>query len=245
MSAWTTLFATFLISQDPEIRRVVAAVADVAVANHAKPAAERLDGDALADRYFRSACATGEPPTAVVLGLGYALEPTGLIAKNPLAAERFKDVETPEGRKKRLSAMGKPTLHGREDWLSHFVVSAGMTALVGDPLAESIGVQKELTDAVAKSAGDGSGFSFTDLNADFAGITFAAWLIDPKSRLPLEKCANSVRGDDFIPASEGLRDGLTLAEFEAAWGGTNDARFLAERRRLRARTKECKGYEEK
>lgn len=240
-----TLLAALLITQDPEIRRVVAAVADVAVANRAKPAAERLDGDALADLYVRSACATGEPPKAVVLGLGYALEPTGLIAKNPLAAEMFKDVEDAEGRKKRLSAMGKPTLHGREDWLAHFVVSAGMTALVGDQLAESIGVQKELTDAVAKGKGDGTGFSFTDLNADFAGITFAAWLIDAKSRLPVEKSAKCFRGDEFVPSIEGLRDGLTLAEFEAAWGSTNDARFLEERRRLRARTKECKGYQEK
>jgi hypothetical protein len=238
------LLLAFLVAvQDSGVQKVVAEIAEAARENAAKPEKDRATGDALAELYIRRACESGQPARAVLLGVGYALEPAGLLAANPLARDAFKDVESPEQRKERRAVMGRPTLRGREDWLVHFVVSAALVPIVGENAAEAIGVQKEVSDAKRKEEGDGSGFSFTDLNADFAGVAFAVWLVGKDSKHALEKCARSFEGAGFVPDPEGLADGLTWSEFLTTWGGVADARFRAECDRLRSRVRECKGYD--
>lgn len=64
-----------------------------------------------------------------------------------------------------------PTLLGRVDTAQHFVISAALAAWAGEPIADAIGLYKELADAR-----HGSGFSFADLAADRAGTRFGELL---------------------------------------------------------------------
>jgi hypothetical protein len=238
----TSLLAAEPAVPDAGIQQVVATIDRVARENSARPAKERATGDALADLYIRSACQSGLPARTIVLGIAYALDPTGSIAANPFSSAYFKDVESTEARKARWATMGKPTLRGREDWLSHFVVSAGLAVAVGEPGAEFFGIQKEISDAVGKEKGKGSGFSFTDLNADLGGIAFARWLTGSDSKSALAEAGKRFMGGNFLPDPKGLPDGLTWSSFETNWGGLKDARFQAECERLRKRAAECAGY---
>jgi len=240
------LIATLLAAEptvpDAGIQQVVATIAQAAKENFARPEAERAGGDALADLYIRRACQTGLPARTILLGVAYALEPTGNIAANPFASAIFQDAETAEARKARWATMGKPTLRGRQDWLSHFVVSAGLTVALSEPAAELFGIQKEVSDALGKEKGAGSGFSFTDLNADLAGIAFACWMTGPQSKEALVEAGQRFQGANFVPEPKGLPDGLTWSNFATNWGGLKDPRFKAECERLRKRVNECKGY---
>ena len=237
------LIAALLAPLDASVQNVVAAVASAARENAAKPEKERLSGDALADFYVRRACASGEAGEAVIYALAYTLDPMDTLARNPFSADIFKNVEATNDRKARLLAMGKPTLRGREDWLTHFALSGGLTLLFGEQLAESLGIQKEVADAKAKEKDAGTGFSFTDLNANIAGIAFAEWLVGEKSKQAIETCRNGFEGTSFLPEPKGLADGLTWTDFEKAWTSAADAKFRDERQRLRARVQELKVYQ--
>ena len=237
------LMAALLAPLDASVQNVVTAIGSAARENAAKPEKDRLSGDALADFYVRRACASGEAAEAVVYGLAYTLDPTNTLARNPFLGDTFENVEATDDRKARLAAMGKPTLRGREDWLIHFTSSGGLALLVGEQMAESLGIQKEIADAKGKERGAGTGFSFTDLNANAAGIAFAKWLTGEKSRAAIEACRRGFEGGIFLPEPKGLADGLTWTEFEKAWIGVEDAKFRDERQRLRARVRESKLYQ--
>lgn len=241
------LFIATLLTADPNvpdagIQQVVATIARAAEENAARPEKERATGDALADLYVRRACQTGLPARTIVLGIAYALEPTGNIAANPFAAAIFQDVENAGDRKARWATMGKPTLRGRQDWLSHFVVSAGLTVAISEPASELFGIQKEIADAIGKEKGAGSGFSFTDLNADLAGIGFARWLIGPQSGEAITEAGQRFQGASFVPDPRDLPDGLSWSNFATNWGGMKDPRFQAECDRLRNRVNGCRAY---
>ena len=60
------------------------------------------------------------------------------------------------------------TLRQRQDFTLHFLISAVIAAEAGTPLADAVGLWKELADARR----GGSGFSFNDLAADRAGTRF-------------------------------------------------------------------------
>ena len=70
------------------------------------------------------------------------------------------------------------TLLGRIDSAQHFVISAALAAWAGEPLADAIGLYKELSDSR-----HGSGFSFADLAADRAGTIFGELLIKHPARV--------------------------------------------------------------
>ena len=236
------LIASLFCAPDEGVRQVVAAVHEAAKENAAKPRNERLAGDALLDLYVRRACASGQPARAVVLGLAYALDRSNLLARTPFLGDTFKGLESADERAARLAVQGAPTLRGREDWLAHFTLSAALTVLAGEQAAELFGVQKEVADAKGKEKGQGSGFSFSDLAADFAGIAFARWLSGEKSKEAIEACKKSFKGDDFLHDLKELKEGLTWTEFEKTYGGVMDARFREECQKLRRRVQDCKGY---
>ena len=58
------------------------------------------------------------------------------------------------------------TLAGRDDFPRHFLISAVIAAEAGSPLADAVGLHKEIGDSRG-----GSGFSFNDIGADRAGHT--------------------------------------------------------------------------
>lgn len=237
------LIATLLAPLDASVQNVVTMIGVAARENVTKPEKERLSGDALADFYVRRACASGEAAEAVIYALAYTLDPTDTLARNPFSGDIFKNVEATNDRTARLAAMGKPTLRGREDWLTHFALSGSLALLFGEQMAESLGIQKEVADAKGKEKNAGTGFSFSDLNANAAGIAFAEWLAGEKSKQAIEACRKGFTGTNFLPEPKGLADGLTWTEFEKAWTSVEDPKFRDERQRLRTRVQESKVYQ--
>jgi len=238
------LIAALLAPLDASVQNVVTAIGAAARENATKPEKERLAGDALADFYFRRACASGEAAEAVIYALAYTLDPADTLARNPFSGDIFKNVESTDDRKARLAAMGMPTLRGRDDWLVHFALSGGLALLIGEQMAESLGIQKEVADAKGKGRDAGTGFSFADLNANVSGIAFAEWLVGEKSKQAIETCRKGFQGTIFLPEPRGLADGLTWTEFEKEWISVADAKFRDERQRLRARVQELKVYQD-
>jgi hypothetical protein len=225
-----------------EARAVVAAIVKAAEENAAKEKG-KLDGDALADYYVRRAAAAaadgGLSAKAFLLGLGVALDDSDLLRKNVVLRGTLAKVESDREREKRLKVIGKPTLRGRHDWVLHFSISAGLTGQLGPALAEQIGLEKEFLDMRP----GGSGFSFGDLAADYAGVAFASRLLekDADAKKLLAALAEGFKGDDFLPKVDDLEEGLSKAKLEEKYGKGDDPRFLKQCEGVRERVKRAPG----
>lgn len=225
-----------------QVARLVAAIAEAAQAE--KP---HRKGDQLTDHYIRAAAAAalqetdGEPARAFVVALGFGLDDTNTLARQPVVKLLLDEVESPEEQAARRKALGKPTVHGRNDLVLHFAISATLTGLVGAPAAEAFGVHKEIADARGKERGRGSGFSFADLAADYAGIELAEVLLEDKAdaRTRLRWIADGFRSDEFFLDPSPLKEGLPYSAWEEEYGGVDDARYQraveALREKIRAR----------
>ncbi len=181
-------------------------------------------GDLLSEHYVRSAAAAAvklPPPLAAkafLLGLAIGLDKSDGLSKQAVTARLVGLIEPDDLRRRRLAALGNPTMNGRADLVQHFAVSAAFTALVGEDTARAIAIAKETTDG-----NGGTGFSFRDLAADLAGINFAKNLLAAKLRLSDLAAAFFV--DAFLPPVDDLPEELTSQEFQNRFGSTNDPRF--------------------
>jgi hypothetical protein len=194
----------------------------------------RRTGDDLTVYYVRAGATAArrlpaeQAAPAYLLALGIALDDSSLLRSNLLTRSLWRRVESEEARKQRLRVLGEPTLQGRHDLAQHFSVSAALTAVMGAEAAEKAGIVKELLDSRG-----GSGFSFADLSADFAGVAFARRLLAKPSRLAdIEK---SFRIADYAISPKGLPEGLTAAQFAKQYGSIVDERFLRMQADLRKR----------
>lgn len=105
------------------------------------------------------------------------------------------------------------TLAGRDDFPQHFLVSAVLALEGSGPLADAIGVYKE----VADSRG-GSGFSFNDIAADRAGTRFGLLAKDaPRSLQALLRVG--LHELDFMPGVADLPEFLSAEAFQQRYGG--------------------------
>ena len=214
----------------PAAAAVVAAITKAAMENAALPVKARLIGDALGDLYVRRAAAAANGDVrAFTVGLVKTLDPSDTLGKFPLTAKAFRDLETADEAKARIAVIGEPTLRGRNDRLLHFVVSAALTSLLSENLANAAGLAKELSDMKG-----GSGFSMGDLLADTAGIVFVRRLSAGEPIKNLVWVLVSFTGAAVVPDDTGLADSLTVAEFEKAYGGVADPRFVKARGQLAA-----------
>jgi hypothetical protein len=121
----------------------------------------------------------------------------------------------------RANGCGGTGLSGRDDLKRHFVISAGLYAATADESAFGMGELKELLD----SNEGGSGFSFADMAADFAGVRFAqTFLAAPREAWP---GLLSLLDDDadVMPSLEGLPEGLSDAEFRAVYRDVNSNEY--------------------
>ena len=108
------------------------------------------------------------------------------------------------------------TLAGRGDTPQHFLVSAALAAEGGNPLADAIGLYKE----VADSRG-GSGFSFNDLAADRAGTRFGQRAA--RDALALQAAlAAGVQEADLLPPIADLPESMTERDFKRRFGGVGE-----------------------
>jgi hypothetical protein len=230
-------------------RTVLEAIVKAAEANQHLPERDapgarapfRLGGDELTVYYIRAAATAArrlpekEAAAAFLLALGIGLDETSLLRSNPISGGLWRRVETDEARKRRVAVLGSPTLHGRHDLAQHFSVSAALTAALGAQAAESAGLLKEMLDARG-----GSGFSFADLSADFAGIAFARRLLDKPSRLA--EVEKRFRIGDYAISPRGLPEGLNAEQFEKQYGSIKDNRFLRLQADIRKRIDGLPGY---
>lgn len=234
-------------------RHVIGAIVQAAERNQRLPPRSdagagkpyRLSGDALTEVYVREAAAAARQlpdklgVSALLLGLGIALDSADFLRKHPATRGFCARMETDEERKRRLDVVGLPTLRGRHDLLQHFVVSGALTAIVGPTLAETAGLMKEQMDMQP----GGSGFSFADLCADLAGIAFAGPLRQ-QGKVPA-RLADAFTVADYIPEMTGLREGLSQEAFSRAFGSISDERFQQELAAVRKRVQTLPGYEKK
>ena len=105
------------------------------------------------------------------------------------------------------------TLAGRRDSAQHYLISAALAAEGGGPLADAIGLYKEVTDSRG-----GSGFSFNDLAADRAGTRLG--LLALRNPLALQaRLAQGVREAELLPDVSDLPESLREADFKRRYGG--------------------------
>lgn len=115
-------------------------------------------------------------------------------------------------------------LQDRHDWVQHYMLSAGLTLAGGRGIADFIGEAKEVQDATNKA----SGFSFTDLAADRAGVRFAevaTGSVDGARRMQ-EFLSRPISEKQFLPQIRDLPEGLTAAQFKAQYGERDSAAYL-------------------
>jgi hypothetical protein len=114
------------------------------------------------------------------------------------------------------------TLSGRDDTAKHFIVSAALSAYAGEPLADVIGVYKEVDDSRV-----GSGFSFDDIAPDRAGSRFgelAAASVASAKRLQA-KLGAQLRESDIVPFIDDLPGSMSEKEFKRRFGGVDGAGY--------------------
>ena len=163
-------------------RQVVAAVTEAGKRNKMQPTP--LTGDALTEYYLREAAAARKLPAekavpAYLAAIGIALDDSDLVRRNVVFGPFCRRVESEDDRKARIAVLGQPTVRNQRDKCQHFCVSCLLVALVNPEAAEAAGLLKEQQDMRP----GGSGFSFADLAADFAGVAFAVRLRDGKTTL--------------------------------------------------------------
>ncbi|QDV74637.1 M12 family metallo-peptidase [Botrimarina mediterranea] len=202
---------------------VIEAVTRAAASNQKRDFDARLKGDELTDELVRAAAGAADDPKGFVIGVGIAIDNSGALRMNPRTRAAVEGIEPDRQRRQRLNLLGKPTARGREDLVKHFFVSAAMTALLGEKEAYLWGFGKELADATREG---GSGFSFADLAADRAGVRFAKGVL--AGNPPTAGLATSFRIDNYLPAIDGLPEGLPLNDVVKTYGGQGDPRFNAQ-----------------
>lgn len=108
------------------------------------------------------------------------------------------------------------TLAGRDDLPKHFLISAAIAAEAGSPLADAIGVYKEVNDSRG-----GSGFSFSDIAADRAGTRFGeiASQSPERARKVARALASGVTESGFMPDVSDLPEFVQEADFKRRYGG--------------------------
>lgn len=107
------------------------------------------------------------------------------------------------------------TLAGRHDSAQHFLISAALAAEGGGPLADAIGLYKE----VADSRG-GSGFSFNDLAADRAGTRLGLQALRTPQALQ-ERLAQGLQEAELLPDVSDLPEFMREADFKRRYGGVD------------------------
>ncbi len=132
---------------------------------------------------------------------------------------------------------GRVPLRGRRDWTQHFFVSAASALLANEAIGNRIGLLKEELDATP----GGSGFSFSDLLADRAGVAFAlAATRDPASaRAMQERIAGDFRIDDVFPPAADLPEGIPESVLKAEYGGVGGAGYRRMVEEIERRLREC------
>lgn len=116
-----------------------------------------------------------------------------------------------------------PRLKSRTDLNQHFIFSAAIKILSEQGLSIAIGEFKELMDR----SDDGSGYSFVDLAADFAGVEFAVAATRPTTATLVQNIlAGNIDERLFFPSTKGLPEGLRKDEFSRRFTAVDSPEYL-------------------
>ena len=158
---------------------------------------------------------------AALVALGF------LAAGQPLAP--LLGMPALNGRPPRPSPPPPLRLQGRPDWPLHLLISAALAAESGSPLADAIGLYKEVADAR-----HGSGFSFGDLAADRAGTRLG--LAAQRNPLRLQSALAAGQPDSaLLPPVHDLPENMPEHEFRRRFGGVGAPPYQAVLREIEAR----------
>jgi hypothetical protein len=213
-------------------------------AAQAKEAGQEISGDELMARYVREAAAiaadfrTDDSRKAFLLALGVFIDDSDALRSFPATSDLVNQIEPRPQRDKRVSVLGAPTMRERRDWAKHFFVSAHLAATIGSDAAKSAGLVKETLDAQGNS-----GFSYTDMAANRAGIIFAMKLLD--GNFTLDQLARSFTVDKFMPAINDLDEGLTAVEMSTRITGPGAANLSTELDQIEQRILSLPVYQQK
>lgn len=108
-------------------------------------------------------------------------------------------------------------LQNRDDFTKHYLLSALLAADAGSPLANAVGLYKEIQDSRG-----GSGFSFNDLAADRAGTQMGERAIGEQTARTIQKLLASATESDIMPETSDLPEFMPEAEFKRRYGGLQD-----------------------
>jgi len=122
------------------------------------------------------------------------------------------------------------TLYGRRDFAEHFVISAAITVNGGSRLANAIGLIKEEEDA-----SKGSGFSFTDLAVNRAGVRLGERATGEAAAQVQKRLAAARSDAALLPDFRDLPEFMSQAEFDRRFGPIGSARYQAIIDRIDAR----------
>jgi hypothetical protein len=112
------------------------------------------------------------------------------------------------------------SLHGRRDFAEHFMISAALTVNGSSRLANAIGLIKEEEDATK-----GSGFSFTDLAANHAGVRLGEHATGPAAARVQQQLAAARNDADLLPDFRDLPEFMPQAEFDRRFGPVGSPRY--------------------
>lgn len=115
-------------------------------------------------------------------------------------------------------------LYKRFDLAQHFIGSASLAASIDGQVANVLGEEKELNDALK----GGSGFSFIDLTADKAGTRFGEYAIaSPEQAQQLQKAMAVVQDyHDFMPDPTDLPEHMNEEAFKQRYQSTQSDVYL-------------------
>jgi hypothetical protein len=128
-------------------------------------------------------------------------------------------VIVPAAQKWKRAAVRTITLAGRSDTPLHYLISATLAAESGSPLADAVGLYKEVADAQG-----GSGFSFNDLAADRAGTRLGERAVRDAVRLQTQ-LAGGIDEGALLPKLADLPEGLSAQQFAQRFGTVGSAAY--------------------
>ncbi|MGV8992265.1 MAG: hypothetical protein ACOH1Q_12775 [Thiobacillus sp.] len=112
------------------------------------------------------------------------------------------------------------SLYARRDFAEHFMISAALTVNGSSRMANAIGLIKEEEDATK-----GSGFSFTDLAANHAGVRLGELATGDSAVRIQQKLATARSDADLLPDFRNLPEFMPQAEFERRFGPVGSSRY--------------------
>jgi hypothetical protein len=147
----------------------------------------------------------------------------------------------PNNKAEREALRRRVTIHGRGDLPRHFAVSAALTVLTDETRALAVGIAKEASD----SNPGGSGFSFVDMVANKSGIRLAGLATRnmESARMLQMRMLQTANQFQYIPAIDGLPEGLSSDELQTVYGGLGGAKTRELLAEIDRRIDSCDGLQ--